>query len=273
MTGSRPEPESPIELYLDELVAGMSTRRPRQLRDLLAEAEAHLRDDAEQGVAAGLSSHAAELAAVARFGSVRDLVSAEQQRVTTPPAMLARQFALTTVLLGSIGALAVGISGLLAGLVELLAGSRVLAGPSPGQALPATACARWLSLDPTAGTCRAAATADWVTEVIGYRLVVGVLGGLTLASYLLVRRRWLRPYRWRLLPEAVMDTIALTCFGVAGVWTLGMGVDSVVVAAGDGSGQWFTAAPVALVAAAAFGFRLLRVLGTSPGPDVEVLPG
>src|SRR5664279_1883055 len=43
---SDPASDSPIEAFLDELVVGMSTRRPRRLRHLVQETEAHLRDDA-----------------------------------------------------------------------------------------------------------------------------------------------------------------------------------------------------------------------------------
>jgi hypothetical protein len=49
----------------------------------------------------------------------------------------------------------------------------------------------------------------------------------------------------------------LTAFGAAGVWTLGLGVDAIAVSSGHGSGQWLSAAPVALLAAAVFGLRLL----------------
>jgi hypothetical protein len=254
------EPDSPIETYLDELVAGLSTRQPRELRHLVAEAEAHLRDDAAAGMAAGLSGHAAELAAVERFGAAADLAAAERRRLVTPLWALARQFVLTALVLGGVGAMAVGASGALSAGIERVAGSRVVAAPSAGQLLSASDCTRWLGLDPAAHTCRAAATADWVNEVIWYRLALGLLGALALGIFVVARRRSTRVHGWELLPPAVSDAIAATLFCVGGVWTLGLGIDAIAVTSGDGSGQWLSAAVVALVAAGVFGIRLIRDL-------------
>jgi hypothetical protein len=267
MTGSEPrEGDSPIEAYLDELVAALPMRRPRALRQLLAEAEAHLRDDAAQGVASGMTPDAAELAAVTRFGPAGHLAAAERDRLKTPLRALASQFAATAVLLGGVGAVAVGASGAISAGIAWFAGTRVLAAPAPGAVLSGSDCARWLALDPAARTCRAAATADWASEVIWYRLAVGLLGVLCLAGLVALRRRTAATSRWALLPSAVSDTIALTLFGVGGLWTLGKGLDAVAGSAGDGSGQWLSAAVVALLAAAGFGARLARDLRSGAGP-------
>jgi hypothetical protein len=231
------EPDSPIECYLDELVAGLSTRQPRELRHLVAEAEAHLRDDAEAGMA-----------------------TAERRRLVTPLWALARQFALTAVVLGAVGALAVGASGALSAVIDRVAGPRLLAAPSSHQLLSASDCARWLGLDPSAHTCRAAATADWVNEAIWYRLVLGLLGVVALAVFMTARRRSTKMRSWSLLPPAISDTIAATVFCIGGGWTLALGVDAIAGSAGDGSGQWLSAAVVALVAAGIFGVRLIRDL-------------
>jgi hypothetical protein len=254
------DPDSPIESYLDELVAGLSTRQPRELRHLVAEAEAHLRDDATAGMAAGQSCHAAELAAVERFGAASELAAAERRRLVTPLWALARQFVLTAVVLGGVGAMAVGASGALSALIERIAGARVVAAPLSSQLLSAGDCARWLGLDHSAHTCRAAATADWVNEVIWYRLALGVLGAVALAVFVMARRRSRTVRSWSLLPPAISDTIAATLFCLAGVWTLGLGIDAIAVSSGDGSGQWLSAAVVALVAAGIFGVRLIRDL-------------
>jgi len=58
----------------------------------------------------------------------------------------------------------------------------------------------------------------------------------------------------------VTDTIAAAAFTVASVWLLATGVDAVVGSHGYGAGQWLSAAPVALAAAAAFGLRRIRDL-------------
>ncbi len=249
------EPDSPIEGYLDELVQGMSTRRPRELRYLVAEAEAHLRDDAAQGVEAGLEPRQAELAAVNRFGPACAVVAAEHRRLATPFGAVLRAGAASAFLLGAIAAIAVGLSGLIAEVIRLIGGSRVLVDVAPGRTLSAADCTRWLRLDSGAANCHDAAVADWVNEVVGYRIVAGLLGLLALAVYFALRRRW---SHWSTLPPAVSDTIAVTLFGAAGIWTLAMGLDAVVTTSGHGSGQWLSAAPVALGAAAVFGIRLMR---------------
>ena len=258
------EPDSPVEAYLDQLVAGLSGRRPRDLRYLLAETEAHLRDEAEQGVAAGLSPLQAEAEAVRRMGPVADLVTAEKQRQATPEAVVAREFLTTGLLLGGTGAVAVGISGVIAAVVRLVWGGRALVDVVPGQTLAAADCVRWLAADPAAPTCRDAAVADWVWEVIGYRIVLGVLGAVALAGYVLLRRRWTRRNEWAVLPASVSDTIAVVLFGIATAWTLALGVDVIVVNAGNGAGQWLSATPVALAAAAVFAVRLIRDLREHP---------
>jgi hypothetical protein len=254
------ESDSPIECYLDELVAGLSTRQPRELRHLVAEAEAHLRDDAAAGMATGLSGHEAELAAVERFGAASAMATAERQRLVTPLWALGRQFVLTGVVLGSIGAMAVGVSGVLSAVIKGIAGPRVVAAPLSGRLLSAGDCARWLGLDPAAHTCRAAATADWVNEVIWYRLALGLLGAVALIVFAMARRRSTTIRGWSLLPPAISDTIAATLFGIGGLWTLGLGMEAIARSSGDGSGQWLSAAIVAAIAAGIFGIRLVRDL-------------
>jgi hypothetical protein len=247
----------PVEQYLDELVAALSTRRPRQLRHLLAETEAHLRDDAEAAMAEGLSVEEAEALAVSRFGPARELAAADDARMATPLRGVIRQVATTALLLGGIAGVAIGVSGALAALIRAVAGTRALVDVAPGQALSASDCARWLAADPGAGGCRNAAVADWAADTVLYRIAAGVLGLLCVLAYTRLRRRAAGSDRWPLLPAAVTNTIALTAFGAAGVWTLGLGVDAIAVSSGHGSGQWLSAAPVALLAAAVFGLRLL----------------
>jgi hypothetical protein len=52
----------------------LETRRPRQLRHLVRETEAHLRDDADRAAAAGLSQFQAESEAVTRAQTIVSLV-------------------------------------------------------------------------------------------------------------------------------------------------------------------------------------------------------
>jgi hypothetical protein len=248
---------SPIEQYLDELVSALSTRRPRQLRQLLAETEAHLRDDAHAAMAGGVPAQDAEALAVSRFGPARDIAAADDARLATPLPVVARHVATSALGLGGLAGLAVGVSGVLAALIRAVAGTRALVDVAPSRVLSASDCARWLAAYPGAGSCRNAAVSDWAAETVAYRLAAGLLGVLCLLVYLGLRRRAFGAGQWTGLPVAVTNAIAVTAFGAAGVWTLCLGVDAIARSAGHGSGQWLSASPVALAAAVVFGLRLL----------------
>jgi H+/Cl- antiporter ClcA len=120
-----------------------------------------------------------------------------------------------------------------------------------------------LAQDPTAHSCYQAALSDWTAEVVGFRLVAGVLGGLALAGYFLIRHRWTRRQRFGTLPAAVIDTLAVTLFGLSGLWTLGLGVDW-LAHRHNGAGQWLAAAPVALAVAGYYGIRVVAELRRAP---------
>jgi len=62
------------------------------------------------------------------------------------------------------------------------------------------------------------------------------------------------------LPDAVVDTIGTTIFGIADVWLTGLGGDAVIVGGARGTGLWLSAAPVALVAGLMFENRLVHDL-------------
>jgi len=214
------------------------------------------------------------LAEPGRFGSAADLVQLEDRLHLTPTAVLDRQFVSTGLLPGGIGAVAVGVSGVIAAVIGRIAGAAKVVDVRPGQVLSAADCARWLAGDPGAVSCHDAAVADWVEEVVGYRLLLGMFGVAALVALLLLRRRWLPRGRWVMLPAMAGDTIAVTFFAIGGLWALLLGVDAVVVNSGNGSGQWFSAVPVALAALAVFSVRLihdLRVPGAEP-PQGAPLP-
>lgn len=249
MTTEHDETDSPIDDYLDQLVTVMSTHPPRRMRRLLAEAETHLRDDAEVAQGRGLPGDEAERQAVIRFGSAGAIAAADRACRVTPWGMLLRQILGSTLLLGGLGAVAVGVSGLLAGLLRLIADARFLAGPVPGRALAVSDCAQWLGIDPSAGSCQAAATADWANETVYHRIALGVLGVIALLLFRWLTRGAPRRLALSTLNHMVSDTVAATLFAAAGILTLGLAVDTVAVASGNGAGQWLSAAPVAFAAA------------------------
>lgn len=248
------EPD-PIETYLDELLCAARVLPVREARYLLAESEAHLRDAAQAASADGASPHDASVAAVSGFGPVRELVGQERARLRTPVRTLAAQVVRTGFVLGAIGAIAVGVSGVIAGLIYWIGGAGAIA-PVPRAAdLTASSCARWTGLA-RGLDCRQAAISDWATETIWYRIALGLIGVVAVMAYRAARRRRAPAG----LAPVVTESIGATLFVCAAAATLALGVDSFVTTSGSGAGQWLSATPVAIAAAAIFGSRLTRRL-------------
>jgi hypothetical protein len=250
---------SAVEDYLDQLVRALAGRPPRELRAVLAEAEAHLYDEVEAATSRGVPREQAERDAVARFGPAADLAVAERRRGQLTMRELLGQLTRAGVLLAGVGAAAVGMSGLIAAVIRLLGGDGALVGVARGRVLSGPDCARWLAAYPHAADCHAAAVADWADETVYYRLAAGVVGALVLLGYRVLRRA--RPPMPALL--TVRHAVGASAFGLAAAYTLVTGVDA--RRAGGGAGQWFSAAPVAAVAAVIFGVLLLRDLRRQVG--------
>lgn len=264
MTGDAANGEAtPIEDYLDELTVTLRREQPRRARHLLAEAEAHLYDTAEALLASGAGRVAAENEAVARFGAATDIAQAERRSAPLPIRTVLGQVGLSGLLLGSVGAVAVGLSGLVAWLIQLAAGREAIVDVHSGPALTSSYCARFLTNGLPTVSCRAAALDDWAFDTVAFRIALGVLGLLALAAFLLLRRTT-RGRALGLLPGTISDTIAAGAFGVAAVATLGLGVDALAVH--QAAGQWFSAAVVAIPLAAVFGVRLLSRLRLASEP-------
>jgi len=254
VTGERGD--SPLEAYLDELFLALSELEPRQARHMLAEAEGHLRDAVAEAMARGASEGEAEAEAVRRFGAAPALARAEVRRTRMPLPAVVRALCASGLLLGGLGALAVGVSGAVAAMLRALGGNRFLVDSPPGQSFDLAHCATWLALSPHAHSCREAALSDWANEAVFYRLAVGVIGLMALAAFVLMRRRW----RWGLMPVTVLDAVAAAAFGLASAAVLISGLNAAVGAHGHGVGQWLSAALIALPAGAVAGVRLLRDL-------------
>ena len=198
----------------------------------------------------------AEADAVARFGGASQIAARDRHRSLGD---VVRGITVSACTLGAFGAVAVGISGIIAGLMRLAGASNVfIAGDQSTSHLGAADCARWLAGYPHAQTCAQAALADWAWETVGYRIALGVLGLAALGVLVVARRRWSPARGWAPLPSTVVDTIATTVFLGAGIWLGGLGIDALVVRSGHGAGMWLSAAPVALAAAVLSGLRLLR---------------
>jgi vacuolar-type H+-ATPase subunit H len=244
-----------IEDYLDQLYARLRCA-PRAARRILAEAEDHLREAVSDGLAAGLTQAEAQEQAVSSFGSVRAVVRAHDERLRRPTAAVLRDVILAVWRLGAIGLVAVGASGLIAGLMNALFG-RSFVGGAPGAArYPVADCQRWLSLWPHAHSCAQAVMLENSSDAVSLRLVAGVLGVATLATYHLARRR-----SRDLLPDSFTPTVAMTLFGAAGLVLAAISVDGTVrsgLGTAAGAGFYASGAIVALVLALRYARQLHR---------------
>ena len=248
--------DSPIERYLDKLFVELRANNPRDARSLLSETEAHLRDAADEAERSGLDREHAEQSAVERFGDVGLIAASDRDRTATHVAV---RIALSGWWLGCVGAIAVGVSGLIAGLMRLAGASTTfIAGSRATTNLTASDCANWLAGYPHAHSCAEAALNDWAAEIVGYRIAFGILGALALTALTLARRRSPRIRGWSPLPVTITNTIATTVFSIAALWLAGLGIDTLILSDAHGAGFWLSAAPVALIAAVIFGVRLLH---------------
>jgi hypothetical protein len=254
--------ESPIERYLDELFAELRRTSPRDARSLLSETESHLRDAAEEAARNGMTPTEAEAHAIQRYGAARQIAAGDRNRGRTD---LARGIVVSAWSLGALGAIAIGASGLIAGVMRLAgASNQFVAGGQSTTNLSPSDCARWLNGYPHAQSCAQAALNDWAWETVAYRIAFGVLGLVAFGLFVIGRRRWSTVRSWAPLPAMVVDTIATTLFGITGVWLAGLGIDALIMSSGHGAGQWLSAAPVALAAGLLFGLRLVRDVSRVP---------
>src|SRR5436190_11734868 len=138
----------PIDEYLDQLLCELQGHAP-DVRRVLTEAEQHLRDAADDGVAGGLSAEEAERQAVERFGPARTVA---HRFAATAPLHPRRatltQLVMAMLLLGSIGMIAIGVSGLVAAGMGSAWGKSFVAGDPPGITYTAARCADFFEYHP-----------------------------------------------------------------------------------------------------------------------------
>jgi hypothetical protein len=182
-----PADGGPVEGYLDLLLVTFSGP-PRQVRRMLAEAEAHLREAVDEGLAAGLSAQQAEAAAVRRMGPVH-AITGNGAFFLRPTAALARRLAVGGSLVAGVGLVGVGVAGAIAWLLAALYGGQFVTAPFPAGSYTRADCARWLAGDPAAHGCLQAMTADHLGDVVLQAAAGGVLGLIALAVHVMLRRR------------------------------------------------------------------------------------
>jgi hypothetical protein len=252
-------PDDPVEEYLDRLLVTLSGS-PRQVRQTLAEVEAHLRDVVAEGIAAGLPEADAEMAAVQRIGPVH-AVTGVAAVFTRPTAALARRVVLAAALVGGTGLVAVGASGLVAWLLVVLRGDRFLTAPWGPGSYTAADCARWMAGDPGHG-CIAAMLDDHVGDILIQRGGAGVLGVLALAGWAAARRRWRDRATMTALPAGSAEALGAFLALLATLGTIVTAVDLELTQRGAGAGQPFSLAVGAVAATVFFAIALRRTAHT-----------
>jgi MYXO-CTERM domain-containing protein len=264
----------PIEAYLDQLLTHLRGSA-HDVRRILSGTEEHLRDATAEQVAAGASEEEAQRRAIERFGHPRTVARRFSARLApVPPAAVAAELARTAVLLGAVGLVAIGASGLVAELLGRLFGAGFVAGDLPGVTYTARRCAEYLEYFPDAGGCAQAAAWHHWGEVVEYRVAAGVLGLLVLGGYLLWRRgrRGEPPDYLGVLPDGFSATVATSLYGLAAAALALLSLDAFLVADGDGTGQWLSAAIVAAAMATAYGVSLYRTVLTRAQAGAATFP-
>ena len=125
-----------IAAYLEQLRAGLRTT-PERARQILAEAEDHLRESAAAGEAMGITERDAQEAAIAAFGGARAVARAHRRPVTAALA----EAGMAVMKLGAVYLLtvsAIGWAGVLLGKlmvqIPVWPGTKIVLAPAVGYA-------------------------------------------------------------------------------------------------------------------------------------------
>lgn len=249
----------PVDRYLDQLLVELRGAAGN-VRRVLAEAEHHLRDAIEEGVAQGLTPDEARQRALDRFGSPRTVARqfVSPSRRLVPPAVLV-QLLFAAALLAGIGLAAIGVSGVVAQGMGMAFGKNFVAGDTPGLTYTPQRCADFLEYYPQAPSCTDAAVDHHFDETVQYRAAAGVLGLLVLGGYGLVRSRRRPVATVGLLPEGFFATVGTSLFGIAGAVLLLEGLNQIVLGT-VGAGQFLSGGVVSLLVALSFLVSLHRTL-------------
>jgi hypothetical protein len=249
-----------IDAYLDRLFDKLAGTGGRGRRSL-AEVEDHLVAAHEELVSAGVPDDEAAARAVSRFGDA-DRIAGDLRAAQRDLDGLVRRLLTGGWLLGAVGLLAIGLSGLLAEIMDLLWGARFVAGDTNGVTYTAGRCADFTSYFPGHG-CSTAAALHHTSEVVAYRGAAGVLGLVVLVAYVVARRTGPLSGARCAPPADLLALVGAVLFGLAAV-VLG-GPSLVQAALGDtnGTGAYLSAGIVAgLVAAGAAAYAMRRRLST-----------
>jgi hypothetical protein len=250
-TRRRPAAE-PIEDYLDELMSCLRMP-PRATRRLLAETEDHLRSAAEAAEQCGASRAEAERDAVLRFGSAARVAAQAGDARRAGPVAAAGVLLWSGVALIGVGLVAVGLSGILAAILNVIAGRRFV-GALP-QGYSAAPCHHFLVVQPHASTCAVAAVLENSHDAVALRLLAGLIGLALVGAAWWTRRYLSRDPSFQRLLAAALSVVATLSFAVAAVVLLGMSADTAVNYGSQGVGWYLSGGLVSLAGALLAGAR------------------
>jgi hypothetical protein len=228
--------DSLVEDYLDDLLRRLHTDA-RTTRRLLAEATDHLYATATALQQQGLPQAQAEAEALRRFGPIAPIV-----RKTTRRSLvnLIIDTARGAVFLGACGLIAVGISGLVALVMNIAVGRSFVGGVTtfPGQ-----------GPGPSVN--------EVADDAVVLRVIAGVIGLLVLLGYLAWQRRGVT---LRVLPAGLIDALGAAAFAAATIGLTAAASDQAVQTGTPGVGFAVSGAVVALPATVYFCYRSARKL-------------
>jgi hypothetical protein len=187
-------------------------------------------------------------------------VAAGPPRVTLQltPA-LRRRAALSLLLIGGVGGVAIGLAGVFGLIVRELWGPAAIANAFPADSYTAADCRHWQAAAPTAHGCVDVTTAVHASHYLTDTLACGLIGVLVLLLYVPLQRRWSLPGRigeWfdlELLVGAAAAAVVAAIFLVRGI-------DTLVRTHDNGVGQ-----PFCLAAASSLAFLYFALRARSRG--------
>lgn len=252
---------NPVDEYLRQLRASLRTRYADRI---VAEAEDHLRETVAAGLAAGLTEHEAQEAAISAFGSVRAVVRAHAARPGNlvkgrTPREILTDLVLSAWQLGGIGLAAIGASGVVVALMNATLG-RAFTGQAPAGVTFAKAdCAYWMAAWTGTHDCARAAMLEASSDAVVLRLIGGLAGVAVLEGYFLaryvMRRRGYEPG----VPLAGYFPLLAACVFGAGAAGLALAqLTGFTVTAGPG--VYLSGALVAAALAVWYGVRARPVI-------------
>jgi hypothetical protein len=256
-----------IDAYLDDLLPRL--RGPAGvIRNTLTEAEAHLRDASDAEIARGVAPDAAQLNAIASFGSPREVsLAANRGVIALSATQLVGALAVAAVRMVAVGLGAVAVAAVAARALAAVTSTHFVFGTPAGATFSTAKCRHFLDVHSTASSCARAATLENAGDATILHLGGAIIGLFALGLIFLVARRLrsVASATRTAVPTGIVPAIGAAVFGTVGIALVGAGLSNAMVAGLWGRGLWYVEGVIALVVAAGYAVRFGRVLLVSAG--------